>query len=312
MAVVNHSKFDASSRAVLAFLHQRVEFDLWMMTKTNGRDWTVLQAEDHGYNVKEGTVFRWTDSFCSRMVEGRGPRVAPRAQDIPVYSTAPIGQQVSIGAYIGVPVLNADGSLFGTMCAIDPIPQRESIRDELPVVELCAELLGTVIDTESSSVELARLLEISRREALIDTLTGVLNRNGWEASVVMEETQLKRYGAEASVFVIDLDNLKQTNDENGHVQGDALIRSTADCLQGVLRKNDIVARIGGDEFAVMAIDCNEKDSEALLTRIRKALSHHGVEASVGKSTRTAEGGLISAIDQADRNMYAAKVLRKKH
>jgi len=90
--------FESASRAVLTYLHEQLGFGLWMMTRTEGRDWIVLQVEDHYYNVKEGTVFTWTDSFCSQMVQGFGPRVAPCSREIPVYEAAPIGQQVTIKA----------------------------------------------------------------------------------------------------------------------------------------------------------------------------------------------------------------------
>ena len=73
------SDFDAAAHSVLEFLYHRLSFDLWMVTRTEGDDWIVLQALDHGYGVKEGSVFRWADSFCSQMVLGLGPCIAPRS-----------------------------------------------------------------------------------------------------------------------------------------------------------------------------------------------------------------------------------------
>ncbi len=61
-----------------------------------------------------GDVFAWSDSFCSRMVRGLGPRVAPVSEDVPAYRDAPIGRQVPIGAYVGVPLL---ASGFSERCA---------------------------------------------------------------------------------------------------------------------------------------------------------------------------------------------------
>ena len=116
--------FESAGRAVLAFLHRRLGFGLWMITRTEGEDWIVLQVEDHGYGISPGTVFRWADSFCSEMVQNNGPKVAPNSDIVPAYAAAPIGQQVPIKAYIGVPLSNADGSLFGTLCAIDPSRQQ--------------------------------------------------------------------------------------------------------------------------------------------------------------------------------------------
>ena len=94
--------FETATRAMLAYLHERLGFSLWIMTRTEGNDWIVLQAGDHDYNVEEGEVFRWADSFCSRMILGRGPRVAPCSSDITPYAAASIGQQVLLCAYLGV------------------------------------------------------------------------------------------------------------------------------------------------------------------------------------------------------------------
>lgn len=76
--------FEEAGQAVLKFLYQKFGFNLWMITRTEGDDWIVLQSEDNGYNVQPGQVFRWADSFCSQMVQGKAPRIAPRSEDIPL------------------------------------------------------------------------------------------------------------------------------------------------------------------------------------------------------------------------------------
>ena len=105
-----------------------------MVTRAGGEDWIVLQADDHGYGVQTGDLFRWTDSFCSRMVQGFGPRIAPASDEVPSYASAPIGSQVPIGAYVGVPLTWRDGNLFGTLCAIHPTAVPKHIETELPLV----------------------------------------------------------------------------------------------------------------------------------------------------------------------------------
>ncbi|MFI9651240.1 GAF domain-containing protein [Guyparkeria halopsychrophila] len=115
-----YTDFHTACQAVLAHLSERTGLGLWMMTRTEGEDWIVLQAEGDRYTVAGGDVLHWTDSFCSLMVVGKGPQVAPQADEVPAYREAPIGLQVPIGAYVGVPVLRDDGELFGTLCAIDP------------------------------------------------------------------------------------------------------------------------------------------------------------------------------------------------
>lgn len=302
--------FEAASRATLAYLHQRLGFDLWMMTRVEGSDCLVLQAENHGYDVEEGTVFRWGDSFCSQMILGHGPRVVPHAQNIPLFAASPIAQQIQIGAYISVPLASTDGSLFGTLCAIDPSPQDESIRDELPLIEFLTRLLGTVLFADLKAAKQARLLEHSQQAARTDVLTGLLNRHGWEQSVAIEEARAKRYGSPTCVLIVDLDGLKQVNDTKGHVHGDALIRSASNSIRSVLRENDIVARIGGDEFAILGIECDAEGCEAIFKNVTNALLSNGISASVGKALRDHRLGLFEAIAAADRAMYVAKAKRR--
>ncbi len=267
--------FERAGQAVLEFLHRRVGFSLWMVTRVQGEDFIILQSEGTGYGVNPGTVIRWADSFCSRMVKGNGPRVAPDSDAVPAYVAAPAGRQFPVKAYIGVPITHADGRLFGTLCAIDPVRQPDAIvEDEL--------------------------------EALVDPLTSLLNRRAWDRLLVREDERCRRYGHTATVFVIDLDQLKEVNDSAGHAAGDALLVRAATALREVVRDVDIVARLGGDEFGLIAVECDAADAELLLARLRNSLDARQVRASVGLSVRETSGGLKKAWEQADRLMYAQK------
>lgn len=181
--------FEAASQAVLAYLHQQLGFSLWMVTRTQGDDWIVLQANDQGYDIKTGDVLSWKSSFCARMVQGYGPKIAPVAQHIPAYAAAPIGQQVPIGAYIGVPLVHRDGSLFGTLCAIDPVPQPHAIEAALPTLELLADLLSAILNADLRAAEQARRAERLQVEAHEDALSGLYNRRGWDYLMAAEEAR---------------------------------------------------------------------------------------------------------------------------
>src|SRR5262245_48517898 len=115
--------FESASRSVLQFMHKRLGFSFCMVTRNQGEQGMILRAEDHEYGFGEGSVYPWADSFCSRMISGRAPRVAPQAMQIPAYAESPFSKTMTIGAYIGVPLRNEDGSLFGTLCAIDSKPK---------------------------------------------------------------------------------------------------------------------------------------------------------------------------------------------
>src|SRR5215212_2837610 len=102
--------FPAACAAVLQYLHRKIGFDLWMVTRVAGEEWIILQVEDHGFGIAPGSVFRWADTFCVEMVKGSGPNIAPRADCVKVYADAALGRNVRIGAYVGFPLMREDGS----------------------------------------------------------------------------------------------------------------------------------------------------------------------------------------------------------
>ena len=298
--------FERAGQAVLEFLHRRFGFSLWMVTRVHGDDFIVLQSEGDGYGLSEGTVIRWADSFCSEMVKGNGPRIAPDSDAVPAYAAARVGQQAPIKAYVGVPLTHADGRLFGTLCAIDPERQPEAIVQEQDLIELLASMLSSILAAELRLSEEVRRSEHLELESLVDPLTSLLNRRGWDRLLAQEEERCRRYGHTATVFVIDLDQLKEINDTAGHAAGDALLVRAASALQDVVRDIDVVARLGGDEFGLIAVECGATGAELLLGRLRQALDERQVKASVGLAVREAAGGLPRAWEQADRLMYAQK------
>lgn len=296
--------FHNSAKETLHYLHGTFGFALWMVTRTSGDDWIVLQAEDHGYNVQQGDVFKWTDSFCSRMVEGLGPCIAPHSDRVAAYASAPIGQQVPIGAYIGVPINNRDGTLFGTLCAIDPAPQSRDLVNALSKIELLSRMLGTILANEMRAEAEMRRAERAEHQAEIDSLTGLFNRRGWERFLMAEEARCARYGHPAAVVCIDLDGFKHINDTLGHSKGDELLVKASNALSSSSRENDIVARLGGDEFAVLTVNVNQAD--AFAERLEEALSSIGIQGSVAVAHRHPSKTLKDAFVDADRRMYQRK------
>ncbi len=298
--------FERAGHALLEFLHRRFGFSLWMVTRVQGDDFIVLQSEGNGYSVGAGTVIRWADSFCSEMVKGNGPRIAPDSEAVPAYAAAPVGRHVPIKAYIGVPLTHADGRLFGTLCAIDPARQPDAIVEEQELIELLASMLSAILDAELKLSEEVRRSEHLELESLVDPLTSLLNRRAWDRLLAREEERCRRYGHTATVFVIDLDQLKEINDASGHAAGDALLVGAASALREVVRDIDIVARLGGDEFGLIVVECDAAGAELLLSRLREALDQRHVKASVGLAVREAAGGLARAWEQADKLMYSQK------
>jgi diguanylate cyclase len=284
-------------------------FATWMVTRTNGDDWIVLAAQDQVYGIEPGQVFRWSDSFCYRMVRG-APRIAPDANDVPAYATAPIGDALPIAAYVGIPLMRLDGSLFGTLCAIDPSRQDDSITENMAVMETMARILCTMLEADLTIQHRDRELESSRMAADIDELTGVLNRKGWSAAVRAEELRSRRYGHSAALAVLDLDELKRVNDTSGHAAGDALLRRAAETLRGTVRNVDVVARIGGDEFAILFPETSAPELLLLEKRLESAFRKEGIAISAGFAEWDRRMALTETLSLADRAMYRQKASRK--
>lgn len=311
MPTVNSPDFREASIRALAFLRDMTGMDLWMVTRVDGEDWIVLESEDHGYGIKRGDLFTWSDSFCSRMVNGLGPRVAAVASDVPAYREAPIGRAVPIGAYVGIPLQGKDGELFGTLCSIDPQEKGSALKELQPTFELIADLLSGILAAELKVEAAERAARLASLDATHDELTGIGGRRGWNLAISAEEDRCVRHGHPAAVVFIDLDELKRVNDREGHEAGDELLRVTAATIKGTLRGHDFAARIGGDEFAVLAPECNPAQAKALSERLRVALGQAGIKASVGYASRRTSAGLEEAVREADQGMYEDKLARRK-
>ena len=298
--------FDAAATTVLNFLQRRIGYDLWLLARRVGDDWVVLRTRDISYHIEDPAALRWIVAHCARLVVGKAPNIAPRASDLKTYARTPSGESIPIGAYIGVPLKRSNGELFGALCAINPRPLPEIIASDLPLVDLLGRMLATLLETELRAEEEQRRAESAELDAMIDQLTGLYNRRGWDQLLKAEDDRCRRYGLSACVCVVDLDELKLVNDTQGHAAGDELLRRTAEVLVTAVRDHDIAARVGGDEFALLGIECDDAKAEAFVWRIRKALQDAGIRASVGVALRTPDLDLAETWHHADTDMYHAK------
>ena len=287
--------FAGASREVLSFLHQRVGMDLWMVGRADNDDWVVLAAEDHAYGVKEGDVFRWNDSFCSRMVREEGPRVAPRVAEVPAYAGLPFTRQVPIGAYVGVPLVDGDGRLFGTLCGLNRQPMPSSLVEEQAMVEVLADMLSGLLSAELHTTALARLTGNARVDALADPLTVLANRRGWELALAAEEERCRRYGASACVVAIELDGMKGPA---AREVCDAVLVRAAQALRQTVRKPDTLAHFDDDRFMVLGVECTTAEAMALLRRLEQCVQSAELSAALGMAMRNRSSGLFDTFERA--------------
>ncbi|MBD2655107.1 MULTISPECIES: diguanylate cyclase domain-containing protein [Synechocystis] len=287
------SDFDSAAQAALTYLHQRMGLSLWMITRTELDDWIVLQAEDHGYGVQKGDVFHWPDSFCSRMVRGEGPHIAPQSDLVEVYRNAPIAQQVPIGAYVGVPITYGNGALFGTLCAIDPQPQPDNLADELPLVELIAKLLSTILDFFLKAEMASRREEQQQFLTERDEVTGFYSHLGWEKLLASEEARCQKFGFPVSVIIVDLEEGQRPPAEVDRLMGQA-----AKIIRTICRQEDLCARIGARQFAILCIECHISQADFIRERLALGFQQGNITVDLGIAERSPQQGLHAAVDMA--------------
>jgi diguanylate cyclase (GGDEF)-like protein len=174
---------------------------------------------------------------------------------------------------------------------------------------------GEVVAIYEDLTERMKMEEEIRLLAITDALTGLYNRRGFIAFAEQQIKTANRTGRKLMLVFIDMDSMKQINDTWGHKAGDRALVTAAGILQQTFRKSDIVARIGGDEFAVLAIDTGEPP-EAVLKRLADRIGSHNARKDrtydISLSIGTALYDALSpcSVDElmarADEAMYGQK------
>jgi diguanylate cyclase (GGDEF)-like protein len=167
------------------------------------------------------------------------------------------------------------------------------------LAEAAGPVLAAAAHRELLQAEIARVNELARS----DSLTGLANRLAWDEAIAGYPA-----ASPAVVVVVDVDGLKGINDTHGHDAGDRVIQHVSKTLRAAVREDDLVARIGGDEFAVLLGVDHSDAAIARITRSFVGCESFGMplSVSVGSHKREPGGNLREAQSRADDDMYARK------
>jgi diguanylate cyclase (GGDEF)-like protein len=175
------------------------------------------------------------------------------------------------------------------------------------------QIVGTCLDVTAQKASMAEMEYIATH----DSLTGLANRSLLLENIKHSIHMCKRQGRQFAVHILDMDNFKIINDEQGHVSGDIALKELAKRLTHLLRAEDIIARLGGDEFVIIQQEVNTLDQAKNLTdRILASLAvpitfreqEYSLMSSIGTycSLVSVDSDETSILDKADKALYKVK------
>jgi diguanylate cyclase (GGDEF)-like protein/PAS domain S-box-containing protein len=223
-----------------------------------------------------------------------------------------IAQQAGLGACWSEPILSPKGEVLGTFAIYHHEPCMPTQEDLLRIARAA--------NLASIAIERHRVQHELERQANTDFLTGLTNRRHFIDRAAQALTQARRNRDGFSMLMLDIDHFKAINDTHGHQSGDLVLQQVARALQSAVRGIDLVARIGGEEFAVMLPNTDEENAVLAAERLRLAVAGSELHAeggaplqvtlSIGVASTSCHAnrplGIDTLLQEADRALYAAK------
>jgi diguanylate cyclase (GGDEF)-like protein len=203
-------------------------------------------------------------------------------------------------------------SSFGLIYAIGPSEGGARALASAVMIGIAGSISAMAAMNRAISEEQRRTLtERLHRLATYDGLTGCLNYQSFQSTLINEVQRTERYGRPLSLIIADLDGFKAINDRHGHAVGDSALISIANALRDGVRSTDVVGRIGGDEFAIMLPETLTVDAGQLVERLQTAIDRvatpEQVTLSFGLSTwHGPEDSPSELLRRADTALYEAK------
>lgn len=241
------------------------------------------------------------DSMCQFVVGSGAPLAVEDARTVPEFRNLGVVDYLRTIAYLGVPLRAPDGQVIGAVCAIEPEPRHWTAADRAWLEDLA---------------EIARSELLLRHEAGHDPLTGLANRRLFDAVLLERLGRAAAAGETCTLLAIDLDAFKPINDLHGHAAGDEVLRQVAGRLLEGTEPVDLVARVGGDEFAIIL--GRHRDPSALAAALRQSIGapievegeRFRIDTSIGCATATPAVGAELEPDRllaaADQELYRTK------
>lgn len=265
----------------------------------------IIDAHRQWYKAvsgMEGEEVPLNETFCLHTLNKNEMMVIPDASKDPAFAENPfVTGESKIRFYAGVPLKTRNGFAVGTLCAVDTTPRNFSAQD----VQVLQDLADIVVD----QMEL-------RTRARTDELTGILSRGAFRYESERMAALAQRHRHDLSAICFDLDHFKEINDTFGHAAGDEVLKAVAKAVSARMRKSDLFARTGGEEFTILLPETGRQGAMEVAEKLRRDIASLRLEFG-GKPLRvTASFGIagfaVAAKDldtllaNADAALYRAK------
>ena len=291
--LVEHDDFDHALRDITESaakaLHVR-QAGIWIVDDS----WDSIVCRDQ-YNAATGLHARGmvlrAESFPSyfealkldRAISASDARTDPRTCEFTESYLVPLG----IGAMLDSPIRRF-GRMGGILCLEHAGGPREWTTEEEVFSASMADMVALILDEEDHRLVLSRL----EREAYEDSLTGLSNRRAMLKRIEESLPRWNRSSERAALLIAGIDRLNAINEALGHSAGDRLLLEAARCLLSSVRASDLVARIGGDQFAVLLETIHSEESVLSLAHRIQDLVHTPVDIDGRKIQVSASIGIV--------------------
>jgi len=236
-------------RQLLEMLELVTNMDSTYLTRidTDGSQQHILFSRNsRNMQIPEGLSVPWGDTLCKRALD-EGRRYTCDVAGI--WGDSEAAKALGITTYVSTPVTLADGSLYGTLCAASTETRELSERSE-QVLQLFANLIAQQIQNEQLLQKLQQANAALTTASYTDELTGLPNRRALFEQLPTLFSRAHAHSRYVLLAFADLDEFKEINDLHGHEVGDAFLRSVGQKLKNGMRADEVIARVGGDEFIV--------------------------------------------------------------
>ncbi len=282
-------------------------------TAVGGKEFALLLADGNRMRADRhsgiptaslAALESWAEEH-RRMLLERGTVVVDDLATDPALAELPRQARMPLGSMCAAPLVFRDG-LLGMLAAL---AHGSTVFLPGDTAALSAYAAHAAIALSN-----ARMVDRLERQAAEDPLTGLANQRAFYLACTAEFSRAQRGGGEVSIVMLDIDHFKAINDEHGHLYGDQVLVAVADALRTSIRGHDTVARMGGEEFAILVPDAGPDAAYDVAERARRAVAQVQVaqamlSCSAGVATASpTDASPVDLLALADRALYQAKRL----